>query len=34
MELVLSEMSIRHVDADQATAEVGDGERKFRVIRV
>lgn len=32
MELVLSEMSIRHVDAEQATSEVG--EIKLRVIRV
>lgn len=30
----MSEMPIRHVDAEQATAEVGNGEIKFRVIRV
>lgn len=33
MELVLSEMPVRPVDAEQATAEVGDGEIKFRGIR-
>lgn len=33
MELVLSKMPVRPVDAEQATAEVGGGEIKFRGIR-
>ena len=30
----MSEMPSRHLDAEQAAGEVGDGEEKFAVIRV